>query len=129
MRHGLSVFFVFFYGLGSLMAIVDTGAESRLPACCRRHGAHHCAMSDAMKTRMVQASSASAPVLTIPAHCPLYPADSCAITAPVYALAPSPTGPPIELAQFHVYSLCSAAAQTSRIKTRTDRGPPTHLFL
>ena len=129
MRRGLSIFFVLFYGLGSLMAIVDTGAESRLPACCRRHGAHHCAMSDAMRTRMVQASSGSARVLTAPAHCPLYPADSGAITAPVYALAASPTGQPIELAQLHVYSLCSAAARTSRIRTHTDRGPPTRFSL
>ena len=44
MRRGFSIFLVLFFGLGPLSALVDGSEDASLPPCCRRHGAHHCAM-------------------------------------------------------------------------------------
>jgi len=43
--------------------------ESSLPACCRRHGKHHCTMTMEM---MAMLAASSGPTLTAPT-CPLYP--------------------------------------------------------
>jgi len=54
MRRILSILFTLVLSLGPVWASVPTGAlasgwtgkvdESRLPACCRRNGVHHCGM-------------------------------------------------------------------------------------
>ncbi len=43
--------------------------EASLPACCRRHGKHHCNMTAAM---MATLAASSGPALTT-SPCPLYP--------------------------------------------------------
>jgi hypothetical protein len=49
-------------------------AESRLPACCRRNGKHHCAMSMAEKGQLSVRDTA--PSFTAPAErCPYCPAN------------------------------------------------------
>ncbi len=45
MRRGFSILLILFFGLGPLSAFVDGSEDASLPACCRRHGAHHCAMN------------------------------------------------------------------------------------
>lgn len=129
MRRGLSIFFILLLGLGPLVTILDASDESRLPPCCRRHGAHHCAMSDAVIAKMVQTSSGTRPVLTAPSHCPLYPANLGTMVAPVQALAPSPTGPPMDFAQPHEYISDSARATVGQVMIRAGRGPPIPLYL
>lgn len=60
---------------GPIIAMMPTGAESRLPACCRRHGAHHCSMNPAERIAM----EGVAPHFTSPASkCPFRPAIVCA---------------------------------------------------
>ena len=44
MRRGFSIFLILFFGLGPLSALIDGSEDASLPPCCRRHGAHHCAM-------------------------------------------------------------------------------------
>lgn len=124
MRRGLSIFLVLFFGLGPLTATLQASDESRLPPCCRRHGAHHCAMYDAMVAQMVQAESGSTPVLSAPSHCPYYPGNSTAATASFHALAPSQAGLPALLAQAHSPAGSRAAARLHRIRTHAGRGPP-----
>ncbi|MGB7548225.1 MAG: hypothetical protein WBM14_10785, partial [Terracidiphilus sp.] len=86
MRRVLSIFLVLLFGLGPLSATLEASDDARLPPCCRRHGAHHCAMAEAMIARMAQAASGT-PAFTAPSHCPFYPTNASAILAPVYALA------------------------------------------
>ena len=84
MRRALSICLIFFFAFGPLSAVFQAGEESRLPACCRRDGAHHCAMSEDALARIVQASGATH-VLTAPAHCPLYPGTAPATVSRVHA--------------------------------------------
>ncbi len=67
MRRVCSILFVLLFGLGPLAVAVD-GDDASLPACCRRHGAHHCAMSSA-----VNRADSQTPALAAPSHCPFFP--------------------------------------------------------
>ncbi len=73
MRRGFSIFLILFFGLGPLSALVDGSEDASLPPCCRRHGAHHCAMDAQIMAAM---SGAAAPIRTpgfsAPLTCPLY---------------------------------------------------------
>ncbi|MDE3187959.1 MAG: hypothetical protein KGM96_10620 [Acidobacteriota bacterium] len=110
------------------MATLQGDDDMRLPPCCRRHGAHHCAMSDAMMARMAQAEPGSAPAFTAPSHCPLYPGSLKAAVTPVHALAPPTADMPFLLAQAHSPAASRAAARMSQIRTRAGRGPPSMHF-
>jgi hypothetical protein len=124
MRRVLSICLVFILGFGPLSAAVQANDDdSRLPACCRRHGTHHCAMSDSMVARMVAAASGQ-PTLTATSHCPLYPNGSCVPNNGVRALADSSNDLPVLLAQEHSHVSAIAAARPNQLRTRADRGPP-----
>jgi len=71
MRRAFSILFVLLFSLGPLAVAID-GDDASLPACCRRHGAHHCAMSSAAPPQSNQAGS-QIPSLTAPLHCPMFP--------------------------------------------------------
>ncbi len=58
-------------------------SEASLPACCRTHGAHHCAMLH------VELSPSSGPSLNAP-PCPCYPAPSTAPRTTTASLTASP---------------------------------------
>jgi hypothetical protein len=97
--------------------------EASLPACCRRHGKHHCNMTMEM---MAMLAASSGPVLTTP-PCPLYPAAAAPVrivTAYFTALPslsieirrdPAPPAP----------ALLSAPALA--IASQSTRGPPARL--
>lgn len=127
MRRGLSIFLVLFFGLGPLSAVSQSSDESRLPPCCRRHGAHHCAMSDAMMARMVQAASGT-PAFSAPAHCPFYPGAAAAAISKARALVAPATALPVLLAQFHTPAAGPAAARTGQFRTQAGRSPPPTAF-
>jgi hypothetical protein len=123
MRRALSICFIVFFGFGPVSAAFQAGDDSRLPACCRRNGTHHCAMSESMMAWMIEAVSGK-PILANPSHCPLYPNGGFVPNAPVHALARSAEGLPTLLAQSHSPAATRAAARMSQLRTRADRGPP-----
>jgi hypothetical protein len=123
MRRGISIFLILFFWLGPLAANLPASEDdSRLPSCCRRHGAHHCAMSTRMAA--IRSQAGSAPVAAAPSHCPSFPDYQAASTTPVYALAASTTDLPVLLAQAHPPTARRAAARLSQIRARAVRGPP-----
>ena len=124
MRRWLSIFLILFFGLGPLAAALPAGDDSGLPACCRRNGAHHCAMSMRMRAQMAEAASSSAPAFTAPATCPHFPGYIAATTSTIHALTASPVSLPVLLAQAHSPAAGRAAARLSQIRTRAGRGPP-----
>ena len=67
MRRGFSILLLALLALAPVLPAFSGGEDSRLPACCRRHGAHHCAM------RMALARHATEPGWNSPAHCPCWP--------------------------------------------------------
>ena len=128
MRRFVSIFMILLFWLGPLATILPANAESRLPACCRRHGAHHCALSAEMAAKAEDASPGSTPVLTAPLHCPNFPDAIAATTTPVHALAASSVNLPVLLATAHSPEASRTAARLSQIRTRAGRGPPPSLL-
>ena len=118
-RRLLSIGLILLHGLAPLALLLPASAESRLPACCRRHGAHHCAMMG----QMMQAAS-SATSLRAPSRCSEFPTGSAAATAPIDALSPTVTAVMPILAQPQSPADAEANARLSQIRTRSGRAPP-----
>lgn len=123
----LGVFLISLFCLGPLAAMLPADNDSRLPACCRRHGAHHCAMADSGMAQRNQPASGP-PIFTAPSHCPLYPTAGFATIGPIQALTSSAQGRTILLAQSHSPAATRAAARMSQLRTRADRGPPASIL-
>ncbi|MDR3737943.1 MAG: hypothetical protein P4L40_02890 [Terracidiphilus sp.] len=123
MRRFLALLFVVFFGFGPLAAALEASDDARLPACCRTHGAHHCAMSAALRGWMLRSESRT-PGFTAPSTCPLYPGFLSQATAPAHALPPAAKvlGEPV--AQMAVGTAFRTAPRTAARSTRAVRGPP-----
>lgn len=121
MRRVVGTFLVFLLWLGPLAAIFPASAESRLPACCRRHGAHHCEMAAAQGyTR-----SNSGPVFGAPRHCPHYPSSLARSATRLDALTAFFARVPAEAVRVSVRSNSRVAVYSTLLRVRFDRGPPT----
>jgi hypothetical protein len=119
MRRFVSIVFLLLCSLGPLSALLPGSEESQLPACCRRHGAHHCSMATG-----AEQGPGGGHAVAAPAHCPQYHRGSAA-TAGVFTPA---TGPGI--AQPLATSAAIAGIQTvtlHRARASADRGPPSIL--
>jgi|SRR5580658_6190901 hypothetical protein len=123
MRRILSIFFVLLFGLGPLSAALGAEEDTRIPACCRRHGTHHCAISMGGATTTTEAASGR-PIVKAPATCPLFPGYTVATASAPQALTASPLSLPSLLTQSHSPAANRAAALLSQIRTRASRGPP-----
>jgi hypothetical protein len=127
MRRALSILLILFFGLGPLAATLGAGDDAGLPACCRRHGAHHCAMTMRMASLLAESASGM-PIFTAPLTCPAFPGDSAVTTSAPHAMAAAPASLPALLAQPHSSAACRAAARLSQIRTRSGRAPPSTLL-
>jgi hypothetical protein len=125
MRRALSILLILSFGLGPLAATLGASEDARLPACCRRHGAHHCAMSMGMAATMAEASSGETMVRP-PLTCSNFPGATAAIRGP-HALASTPMSLLVLLAQPHSSAAGRAIARLSQIRTRSGRAPPLSL--
>jgi hypothetical protein len=123
MRRAFSILFVLLFGLGPLSAIAG-GEDANLPACCRRNGAHHCAMTARMAARMRQAESGSAATISAPITCPSYPGLSAIFTAPDPALLASTVRMPATKAQAFASAAICIAPTSSPNRDHAGRGPP-----
>lgn len=129
MRRGFSILLILFFGLGPLSATAGASdGNATLPACCRRGGAHHCAL--AMQRAAADASlpPGSTPVVSTPLTCPYYPGAAVAITGPAPALVAVAAHLPVLAASF--YSAAAVATPSLSIPNRTHagRGPPANLL-
>ena len=125
MRRSLSILLVLIFGLGPLSSTLEASEDLRVPACCRRHGAHHCAMSSRMAERIAESGET---ILTAPATCSSYP-DSSAATISV---SPALTAASVSLAglfaEARTHSADRATVLVSQISTRAGRGPPAAIL-
>jgi hypothetical protein len=125
MRRGISIFLILFFWLGPLAVMLPASDDdSRLPPCCRRHGAHHCAMSMRMTALIFQATSGGKPIFAAPLTCPYFPGTMAGPTLIIAALAPPPVSLPVLLARPHSPAAGRANVRHSQIRTRAGRGPP-----
>lgn len=98
-------------------------SESQLPACCRRHGKHHCSMKG-----MSGAKAASHEVRGIKSKCPIYPdGKSVPVTASLSAGMPAAVlvSPVLSYASPLVQS--EAQYRISYARSCQKRGPPSFL--
>jgi hypothetical protein len=116
MRRPLSILIVALFVFAPLSALLPGAADAQLPACCRRHGAHHCAMAAAMS-----APPSGTHQFTAPNHCPLYRTGHLAPT-PVFALALTPAA--AGLAAIRFTATHSVSADLNRPSIPSSRGPP-----
>lgn len=94
--------------------------EASLPACCRGHGAHHCAMMHQML------AGSSGPSFQAP-PCPFYPAPS---TAPQIGAASLAAQLQLSLEQFRnpaPPALKQHVVHTFSASSNLKRGPPLHI--
>jgi hypothetical protein len=124
MRRFVGVLLILVFSVWPLAATLPANAESRLPACCRRQGAHHCAMSAGQISELAQESSGAAPVFAPPSRCPSYPGLLAASTVSFHALAGSPASLPSLHARPYAPLANCATARLSQFRTRAGRGPP-----
>lgn len=120
MRRGLSILFTLFFALGPLTALFGENVEVNLPACCRRHGAHHCDMAgDAASL------TGSSHFFAAPSHCPLYPHATPAPSSSSHALAASHVVSISISRQNYVASEQHLNLFSSHLLNLALRGPPT----
>lgn len=119
MRRILSISLILFLWLPAFAAVLPEMSESRLPFCCRRNGAHHCAMgTDAAL------GQTNGPVLGAPSRCAQFPASLAATTGPQFVGAAGAAGGPALTVSLFVPGASRDAARAGQIRTQADRGPP-----
>jgi hypothetical protein len=123
MRRVLSILLMACFALGPLTAALQADDDSRLPACCRRHGAHHCVMS-AADTGAAMGAKAD-PALSAPLQCPYYPRSVARSTATGVALVADRQ----HAAQTIEARRATAASQpmtlSASARAHSVRGPPS----
>ncbi len=119
MRRGFSILLILFFGFGPLSVLIDS-EDANLPACCRRHGAHHCAMTAMPR----DAASGKRAMASAPLTCPNYPGLAAWFTAPAPALTVAAAGLPVLREQARIALADYAAPQTVLVGIHAGRGPP-----
>jgi hypothetical protein len=123
MRRGFSIFLILFFGLGPLSALVDSSQDAGLPACCRRHGAHHCAMSAEMAMR-AEVAFDRAPSFSAPPTCPLYHGPTFSMLMPAHALTTAAAKARAECTRTPAPAFERIAALSTPSRAYAGRGPP-----
>ena len=114
-----------FFALGPLTALLPANDDPRLPACCRRNGAHHCAMSTQMLVAMMaRMEKDTAPGFSAPTTCPNYPVSLLALLAPDAALAAKQLSLPILHVRAHEPAAGNKVVLEDSIRLHAGRGPP-----
>jgi hypothetical protein len=124
MRRGFSILLILFFGLGPFSALLAGSEDANLPLCCRRNGAHHCAMNARMAAMMAKMERGAGPVLTAPLTCPDYPGAAGAFSAPPTALAVAASALPVPIALAHVAITAITAPRSLPALAHAGRGPP-----
>jgi hypothetical protein len=124
MRRGFSIFLILFFGLGPLSSTIDGSEDANLPLCCRRHGAHHCAMAMHMAAMRARAESGSTPAVSVPPTCPQFPGAAAMFATPASALMASAASAPDEIGPAHAFVGEPVAVFFAPSRAHAGRGPP-----
>jgi hypothetical protein len=128
MRRALAIFLALAFGLGPCAALLQADEDTRLPFCCRRHGAHHCAMNDVAAEQSIRGNSGSALFFAAPSHCPLYPAGPLAPSSSNQAIASVRADSLATTSLGYVLIAASSAFTGEQISYPSVRGPPASFF-
>jgi hypothetical protein len=127
MRRGLTAVLILLFWLGPLAGALAADDDARLPACCRRHGQHHCDMSE--QDALALAASASGAVFAAPTRCPSFPRYVATLVAPMHAVPAAPAGVPVLAARPRTQFASSASVRNISILLQEGRGPPVSILL
>jgi len=123
MYRGFSIFLILFFGMGPLSVFIDGSDEASLPPCCRRHGAHHCAMKMHMAA-MAHLAPDPRPAFNVPLTCPNYPGPSITILMPSHALTSGQASPHIAVTHSAALIFARNTVHEGPSRTYDGRGPP-----
>jgi len=124
MRRSFSIFLVLFFGFGPLSAFVDGSQDAGLPACCRRHGAHHCAMYAEIMAMRAGRGIDSTPSFSVPLTCPLYHGPALSMLIPAHALTAAAAKLADQFTQPSAPAFEPIAAFSTPSHAHAGRGPP-----
>jgi hypothetical protein len=124
MRRGFSILLMLLFGLAPLAPALDGSDDAGLPACCRRNGAHHCAMNARAAAMMAKMEAGSGPALSAPLTCPDFPGTASAIVTSPPALVAASIALPLPAARARVVLAVDAAHGSDHAGTHAGRGPP-----
>jgi hypothetical protein len=128
MRRGFSILLILVFGLGPLSATLQASDDAYLPACCRRNGAHHCAMAVQMAAMMSHMPRDTRPAFTVPLSCPYYPGARPLLVTSIHALTAAAVRPPGLMARPLVPAAGQTLAFPSPVREHSGRGPPVGLL-
>lgn len=123
MRRCLSIFLVLLFGFGPLSSLIDGNEDANLPACCRRHGMHHCAIATQMAATAEQ-SSGNTPAISAPNTCPLYPGAVTLLSPQTLALATVSKTTGAFFSQEYVLLDAQSFPLSKPAQSHAGRGPP-----
>ena len=126
MRRPLAFLLILFFALGPLQGVLEASEGSRLPACCRRHGAHQCVMSEDMQAAL-ERTTGSVPAFAASATCPSFPGFALGFSTPSHALAASGSWALVLLEQSHCPHCAGSDIQSMHLRIRSGRAPPTSI--
>lgn len=124
MRRGFSIFLVLFFGLGPLSAFVDSSADAGLPACCRRHGTHHCVLYAQIMAMRAGRGIDPTPGFSAPLTCPLYHGPTFSMLMPAHALTAAEASFHAEFTRTPALRFERMAAFYGPSRAYAGRGPP-----
>ncbi len=124
MRRGFSLFLILFFGLGPLSAFVDGSQDAGLPACCRRHGTHHCAMYAEIMASRAGRGIDPTPSFSAPPTCPLYHGPAFSMWTPAHARATAASEVCAVFTRTSAPAFEGMAASCRPSRAHAGRGPP-----
>ncbi|HEY2471810.1 MAG TPA: hypothetical protein VGI45_28750 [Terracidiphilus sp.] len=124
MRRVLSILLALAFGLGPVAFAIGYDESTSLPACCRRQGAHHCAMSPKARAYIARALGKT-PAFTSPTQCPLYPVHGNASPISHAALIRNPILSLGLLEQVRARASRISRPANSDLRIPALRGPPS----
>ena len=125
MRRGFSIFLILFFGLGPLSSMIDGSEDAGLPACCRRHGAHHCAVAVQMAAMKAQIGPGSTRYFAAPITCPYFPGASAMLATPARALTAKSAIALVEIERARAFVSSHVALPSAPSRAHAGRGPPS----
>ncbi len=122
MRRALSISLIVLLWLPAVAALLPGSGDARLPFCCRRSGAHHCAMD--AETNSAQTGSTGLTVKA-PSRCAQFPGSIPATISRVFVATAEPSHWPALTAGIYSRVARRDAARAGRLLAQLDRGPPS----
>jgi hypothetical protein len=110
-------------GVAPLFALSLGDVESKLPACCRRNGAHHC------NTQVAFHSGSETTLSSQPMHCPTFPSVVPTGLESSYVLTSVSSFQPALKATLSAGAITAGAPRKSMGLSRMTRGPPATSLL